>query len=252
MSEVVSDDQLAASHTPEAIAQRVAAATEHSYLGDGVLGAIDGTVTTFAVVAGSAGAELSPGVAIILGLANVFADGFSMAVGNFLSTRTEHELLDAMRHDEEQHIALIPAGEREEIRQIFAGKGFEGELLDRVVDVITDDERRWVDTMLTEEHGLRLQSPSPWRAAITTFVAFVIAGQMPLVPLYLGNMLTVDRRFVVSSVLAASTFAAIGGLKGYVLGRSAIRAATETLLIGGVAAAVAYFVGVLLKQIVTP
>ncbi|MBL8827572.1 MAG: VIT1/CCC1 transporter family protein, partial [Planctomycetaceae bacterium] len=160
MSDTWSDDRLAAQHTPEAIAARVSAATQHSYLGDGVLGAIDGTVTTFAVVAGSAGAELSAGVAIILGLANVFADGLSMAVGNYLSTRTEHELLESMRRDEETHIALIPGGEREEIRQIFAGKGFDGELLDRVVDVITGDERRWVDTMLTEEHGLRLQSPS--------------------------------------------------------------------------------------------
>lgn len=245
-----SDDGLAAEHTPEAIARRVSAATQHSYLGDGVLGAIDGTVTTFAVVAGSAGADLSPGVAIILGLANVFADGFSMAVGNYLSTRTEHELLEAVRRQEEEQIALIPSGEREEIRQIFAGKGFDGDLLDRVVDVITGDERRWVDTMLTEEHGLRLQSPSPTRAAVVTFTAFVVAGQMPLFPMYMGSLFALDWRFTISSILAALTFATIGALKGYVLGRSAIRAAVETLLIGGVAAAVAYFVGVLLKQVV--
>ncbi|MBL8829549.1 MAG: VIT1/CCC1 transporter family protein, partial [Planctomycetaceae bacterium] len=93
---------------------------------------------------------------------------------------------------------------------------------------------------------------SATRAALVTFVAFVVAGQMPLVPLYLGHWLTVDQRFQLSSLLAAVTFAAIGALKGSVLGRSTWRAAFETLLIGGAAAAVAYFVGVFLKQIVTP
>ena len=118
---------------------------------------MDGTVTTFAVVAGVAGAGLPRGVAIILGMANLLADGFSMAAGNYLSTKTDRELVDRARRVEEMHVEQVPDGEREEVRQIFAAKGFEGQILDEIVNVITTDRRRWVDTMLTEELGLRLR-----------------------------------------------------------------------------------------------
>ena len=84
-------DELAELHSEEAIAARLAGATRHSYLGDFVLGAVDGAVTTFAIVAGAAGAGLSSGVAIVLGLANVLADGFSMAAGNFLKAKADHQ-----------------------------------------------------------------------------------------------------------------------------------------------------------------
>src|SRR5690606_26284375 len=144
---------------------------------------VDGTVTTFAIVAGVAGAGLSVGAAIVLGLANVLADGFSMAVGQYLKTRADHQGVERLRAVEERHIDKIPQGEREEIRQIFAAKGFDGTLLDDIVEVITADRTRWVDTMLAEEWGLQLQLESPHRAALITFVSFVLAGLVPLAPL---------------------------------------------------------------------
>ena len=111
-------------HTEDAIAFRIGGDTQHNYLGDFILGAVDGTVTTFAVVSGVVGAELSVGVAIILGFANVLADGFSMAVGNFLKTKSEHELVAKARQREERHIDRDPSAERAEIREIFKAKGF--------------------------------------------------------------------------------------------------------------------------------
>src|SRR5262245_3025507 len=119
-----SKQSLAEQHTPKAIRERLARGPAHSYLGDFVLGAIDGCVTTFAVVAGVAGAGLSPTVVIIMGLANVLADGFSMAVGNFLGTKSDRQVVERIRRMEEMHIDKVPDAEREEIRQIFAGKGF--------------------------------------------------------------------------------------------------------------------------------
>ena len=228
---------LHAQHTPEAIAARLASNTDHSYLGDAILGAIDGTVTTFAIVAGATGARLPPGIALVLGLANVLADGFSMAVSNYLRAKADWQVVDHARRVEESHIEKIPDGEREEIRQIFVRKGFEGKVLDAAVDVITQDRRRWVDTMLMEELGLRLDPPRPLRAAVTTFVAFLLAGLVPLVPLLAGHP------FLASAIATAATFFAIGVVKGRMLRSGWLRGGIETLVIGGGAALLAYVVG---------
>ncbi len=233
-------------HTPQAIARRLAAATQHSYLGDFVLGAVDGTVTTFAVVSGAAGADMAAGVAIILGSANLFADGLSMAAGNYLSVKADRQVVEQARAMEQAHIEHIPDGEREEIRQIFAGKGFEGELLEQIVDVITRDHQQWIDTMLTEELGLPRETPDPLRAALSTFSAFVAAGSIPLVPLLTGG-LSPRATFVASAVATGAAFLLIGVLKGKVLGRSLWVSAFETFAIGGVAAGVAYGVGFILR-----
>lgn len=231
-------------HTPEAIAARLAGATEHSYLRDFVYGAMDGTVTTFAVVAGAAGAGLPSGITIILGMANLLADGFSMAAGNYIGTKADSQIVERGRRQEERHIDLAPEGEREEIRQIFAAKGFEGDLLEQIVETITHDRRRWVNTMLTEELGLQLDSPAPLRAAISTFVAFFVAGLVPLVPFFLPTDWTATQRFAISAIATAGTFLGIGLAKGYAVRRSPLASGLETLAIGGAAAALAYVVGV--------
>jgi len=231
---------LRADHTPDAIRARIAAATEHSYLGDGVLGAIDGTVTTFAIVAGATGANLSGGIALVLGLANVVADGFSMGISNYLKAKADRAVVRRARRIEESHIDEVPDGEREEIREIFRAKGFDGEVLETVVEVITEDRERWIDTMVTEELGLPLDTPEPKRAAATTFLAFLVAGLLPLIPLMAVSTV---HWFELSVAVAALTFVAIGAIKGWVVGEPPWRHAFETLLIGGGAAILAYAVG---------
>jgi VIT1/CCC1 family predicted Fe2+/Mn2+ transporter len=231
-------------HTVEAIGERLAAGPHHNYLRDWIYGGIDGSVTTFAVVTGVAGAQLSPIVIIIMGFANLVADGFSMAASNFLGTKAEHDDLQRLESIERRHIELAPEGEREEVRQIFAKKGFAGLDLERVVELITADRERWVRTMLTDEYGLPYAPRSPWRAAISTFSAFVVCGLAPLLPF----LFSVRNAIVVSMLLTAAVFFVIGSIKSRWSSASWWISGLSTFLVGGAAATLAYVAGVLLKN----
>lgn len=239
-------------HTPEQIRHRLEAPAAHSYLRDFVYGAIDGTVTTFAVVSAVAGAGLSTGVVIILGCANLLGDGFSMAASNYLGTKAEEDVRKKARRMEEKHIRDYPEGEREEVRQIFANKGFEDEQLEHVVDVITADHQRWVDTMLVEELELPLAGPSAIRAAVVTMVAFVLVGLIPLVPFLLSYFtgFGVGRPYLASTVMTGVAFFSVGTAKSWFIDESWIRAGLETLAVGGAAAGLAYLVGLLFSGMV--
>ena len=245
-------EKLQAEHSPAAISERLQFGPGHSYLRDFVYGAVDGTVTTFAVVSGVAGAGLNAGVVIILGLANLLGDGFSMAAGNFLATRLDRDRILKTRAMEEMHIREIPEGEREEVRQIFAAKGFTGELLERAVEIITSDPKLWVDTMVREEWGLNLEAPSPLRAAVSTFAAFILAGSVPLLPFF-WNLLAGNRNqdsFLISAWMTAAVFFLVGAAKSRFSGEKWIRSAFETLLVGGSAALLAYGAGIFLSGLV--
>ncbi len=238
------------SHEPEAIRQRLDEGRRPSYLRDAILGGIDGCVTTFAVVASVAGAGLPGLVALSLGLASLIADGFSMGVSNYQGVKSDRDAVEQARRTENHHIRNAPEGEREEIRQIFARKGFDGDVLEEIVDTISADESLWVDTMLREEHGLEVEGSDPLRAALWTFFAFVMVGAVPLLP-FLLPALGIDIAFAVSSLMTASTFFGIGFVKGMVVGEGRLRSGLETLLMGGGAAIIAYVVGGVFEPMMT-
>jgi VIT1/CCC1 family predicted Fe2+/Mn2+ transporter len=242
-------ERLEASHTEEAIARRISSVQGRSYLRDLVYGAVDGIVTTFAIVAGVAGARLADNVVIILGLANLLADGASMAASNYLGARTEHAEHERARRREEAQIRELPEGERAEVREIFRRKGFDGTQLDDVVEVITADRELWIETMLTEELGLSRDTADPKRAALATFVAFVVSGALPLL-VYGFQALTgvrLEHPFLWSSVMTGVAFVVVGALKGKWSGAPPWRSAAETLVVGGGASALAYGIGVMLR-----
>lgn len=236
-------------HRPEIIRKRMLGPPRPSYLADAVLGGIDGCVTTLVIVAGAIGAQLAPAIALVLGVANLLADGFSMAVSNFQSARTRQDLLDLTRREELEHMRHVPEGEVEEVRQIFADKGFSGETLKNIVEVITADPQRWVDTMLVEEHGLSLTIPQPHKSALSTFAAFVAVGSIPLMPLF-GSGLAANRILPISVGLSLVAFFAIGYMKGLMLGSRRWSNGITTMVSGAAAAALAYAVGAMLGNLV--
>ena len=230
-------------HSPEAIQARLAAGPRHSYLRDWVYGGIDGAVTTFAIVSAVAGAQLSPRIVLVLGIANLLADGFSMAASNYLGTRTEHEEWQHLEGIEQRHIDTVPEGEREEVRQIFQQKGLEGEALDQVVGAITADRERWVRTMLSEEYGLPQEVRNPWLAAMSTFSAFVLCGLPSLLPFFFGTAHT----FWLATALTGGVFFTIGSVKSRWSPAPWWRSGLSTLTVGLLAAGLAFGAGMLLK-----
>lgn len=228
-------------HTPQEIAKRIGAPDGSGVLKDAVYGAIDGAVTTFAIVAGVAGAGLSPFVIVALGMANVLADGFSMAAANYSGTKAELDNMRRLRVVEERHIQKYPEGERLEVREILSKKGLTGAVLDDATAAITQNRENWIALMMEGEYGLAAVDPRPERAAAITFLAFLAAGIVPLLPFLLG----LPNAFAVSVGMTMVTFFAIGALKSIWSLTPWWRSAGETLLIGGVAAAIAYSVGTL-------
>jgi VIT1/CCC1 family predicted Fe2+/Mn2+ transporter len=231
-------------HTPDAIRTRLAGGPEDSTLRDFVYGAVDGIVTTFAVVAGVAGAGLATRIVLILGAANLAADGFSMAASNFLGTRSEGQRRERYLRQEVQHIAMVPAGEREEVRQLLAGWGLRDSVLTGATDAITDDRDRWIHFMMQLEHGFPSARTRPLRAAVATFLAFVTVGGIPLGPFVVGTLVgQAGSLYAWSAAVTAAAFFAVGVGKAHVVRGSWWRSGCETLLVGGAAAGLAYVVG---------
>jgi VIT1/CCC1 family predicted Fe2+/Mn2+ transporter len=232
------------SHEREEIRARLAVDAQANYLRDWIYGGIDGTITTFAIVAGVVGADMPGSVVLVLGLANLIADGFAMGAGNYSATKAEVDDYQRLLAVERKHIAVDPAGEREEIRQIFAAKGFSGDELERIVDVITADEDRWANTMVVEEYGLSPAIKSPVRAALNTAAAFVVCGLVPLVS-YL-----VAYSFALSVAATGLVFFAIGAAKSKWSLSGWARSGLETLVIGMSAAGLSFVIGYGLKALV--
>lgn len=232
-------------HSPEAIRTRLSGPLRTSYLRDWVYGGIDGAVTTFAVVTGVRGADLASRIILILGIANLLADGFSMAASNYLGTRTEQQEEEALRARERRHIRDDAEGEREEVRQLLAIRGFAGSGLEHAVTTVTSDDERWIDFMLAEEYGLARVTRSPTAAALATFAAFLLCGLVPLLPF----LLRIPNAFASSVAMTACAFFFIGSGRSRWLLLSWWRAGLETLAMGSVAAALAYGAGVVIARV---
>ncbi len=244
---MLNNDHLHHGHGKSDIAERISARKSGDFLRDTVFGGIDGTVTTFAIISGVSGAGMSHGVILVLGIANLLADGFSMAVGNYSATKSDLEKLEYLIDVENNHLEHYRAGEVDELRQILAGYGFKGSKLNDATETINSSQRLWVDLMLLGEYGLSSLRPNPTAAAMATFVAFVACGSVPLVPF----LLRMENAIVVSSIATALVFFLVGAVKTMWTRRPWWRSGFETLLIGSSAALIAYSCGYFLSGLIT-
>ena len=238
-------------HDPVVIAKSMEqhGGASHQYIGDMVYGGLDGIVTTFAIVSGVAGASLGADVILILGLANLLADGLSMAAGAYLSTKSEREYYDREREREAWEVDHFPEGERAEMLEIYQAKGYSAEDAESLVNIQSKNKDLWVDTMMVHELGLLPDDRTPLRSALATFGSFLAAGSVPLLAYLAGLFVPVapDVAFIVSLFLSAAALFGLGAAKVLITERNWFRSGLEMLLVGGVAAGVAYLIGFLLS-----
>lgn len=219
------------------------------FIHDIVYGGNDGIITTFAVVAGTVGADMPAYVIIILGLSNLLADGVSMASGAFLSLKSEMDQYHKLEEEESREIDLYPEEEKREVREAFEAKGLKGKMLEQMTDIVTSNRKLWLETMMREEHGmLRESSDRPLVHGVVTFLAFIVFGAIPLVP-YLFSIFP-DARFTVAVTSTAIALTLLGVTRSIVTRRRIILGTLEILAVGCFSSAVAYGIGALLKGFV--
>lgn len=214
-----------------------------------VYGGLDGIITTFAVVAGVAGAELAAGIVLILGFANLIADGISMAIGDYLSTRAETEYNQAERIREKWEVDNYPDGEKLELIELYQEKGIPKEDAEQMVGILSKHPDAWVDVMMVEELGIVEEQESPIKNALVTFFSFAIFGFVPLVAYVLARFVAffAANTFVVACVLTGLTLFVLGAQKVRITDKNFLVSGLEMLILGGIAAAAAYGIGALLQ-----
>jgi predicted membrane protein (TIGR00267 family) len=219
-------------------------------LADVILGGQDGLVNVLGVILGLAAATGDPRIILAGGLAATFAESVSMGAVAFTSTLAEADYYESEREREYRHILEVPNLEQQEIRQIYADKGFEGELLDRIVRTITADKDVWVAVMMAEEHQLApIDRRQALRSALIVGLAASVGSLIPLLPF---AVLPVQAGIFLSIVISAVVLFAVGAYKARATVGNPGRSGLEMAIIGTVSALVGYAVGALFKVPTTP
>lgn len=221
-----------------------------SELSDIILGGQDGIVNVLGVVLGVAAATQDTWVVLVAGLAATFAESVSMAAVAYTSRQADAAFYEAEREREYRHLEHTPNLEMEEIRSIYAAKGFSGSLLDKIVETITRNKDVWVAVMMAEEHGLvPVDRKTALRSALVVGVAAIIGSLIPLVPFM---FLPVSISMVLSILITAMVLFGVGFYKAKIMVGHPGKSGLEMALIGTISALVGYAVGALLKVQTTP
>jgi VIT1/CCC1 family predicted Fe2+/Mn2+ transporter len=207
---------------------------------DVVIGMADGLTVPFALAAGLSAAVSSTAVIVTAGLAEIAAGAIAMGLGGYLAARTDAQHFDAEVKREGWEIDNKRKFELDEVRDIFAGYGLSGAALDNVVTSIASDRKRWIDFMMRFELGL--ETPDPKRApisAVTIAVSYLVGGLIPLLPYMLLESLT--EALKVSILTTGVALLIFGAVKGHFTGLNRLVSGLQTLLVGGLAAAAAFW-----------
>lgn len=215
---------------------------------DVVIGMSDGLTVPFALAAGLGGAVSNHWLVVIAGASEIAAGAIAMGLGGYLAARSDADSYRAELTREQREIKEIPEAERDEVRQIFTSYGVRGEALESAVAALTAQSDTWLRFMMKEELGL--DEPDPKRAVTsgtTIGVSYIAGGLVPLLPYFFP--IAVGRALVISAVVSLIALGIFGAVKAYFNGVARLRGAIETMLLGGIAAGVAYALSRLISSI---
>ena len=258
---------LAAAREAYASGNSAASAVAHQQVGSGiaveeheqsggmlkaiVFGGLDGILTSFAIISGAVGAKLGPVPMLALGVSNVLADALSMGVGEFLSSRSYNKYVRKERERESWELQNYPAGEIAEMVELFVARGMSREDAEVVIQRMAKYKEFFVDLMMTEELSLPVPSDNDhWdslRDGTTMFASFALFGMLPILGFICTSLLfpTLETTalFQCACVITGLCLVGLGAFKAKFHDKQYIRAGLETLVLGGVCAAVAFYVG---------
>lgn len=226
------------------------------YFKEVVYGGVDGIVTTFAIVSGFSGAALSSdmtaqasfAIVLLFGLANLFADAVSMGLGNFLSVRSERDQYDILRAREQRSIQNEPEHEIAETVEIMKRKGFSEEEARALAAIYSKNEDYWLDFMMSHEYEVSdPRGENPMLTGLTTFGAFLVFGAIPILPFVVLGEISSTAMFQISTTGTFLALVMLGLLKWRVVGTGLWRSLGEIVLVGSVAAIIAFAVGTFFK-----
>lgn len=235
-----------------------AATEEHGsessqFIGNMVYGGLDGIISVFAVVSGVAGANLTSGILLILGAANLLGDGISMGIGAYLSMKSEKEYYKKERERESWETENYLEGEKNEMIAIYKKRGYSEQDAEKLVEIHARDQERFVDEMMVNELGMMQDDRKPSNSALMTFGSFVLFGLLPLLVYMVDSIfhtnLSMSSMFLYSILLSGLSLFGLGAAKYFITKRNPFMSGLEMLVVGGLAAAVSYFIGVLLKPL---
>ncbi len=216
-----------------------------SGLSDIILGGQDGLVNVLGVILGIAAATSDPRIVLVAGLAATFAESVSMGAVAYTSTLADADYYDSELEREMRHIEQVPKVEAEEVKQIYARKGFKGDLLQHIVDTITANPDVWVAVMMSEEHKLSpVDRKQAWKVALIVGFSAIVGSLIPLLPFI---FLPVGTSMWVSVAITALVLFFVGGYKARMTVGHPGKSGLEMALIGTLSALVGYAVGALLK-----
>jgi VIT1/CCC1 family predicted Fe2+/Mn2+ transporter len=219
-------------------------------LADVILGGQDGLVNVLGVILGVAAATSDTQIVIAAGLAATFAESISMGAVAYTSTLAENDLYHSEREREYRHIHLAPDVEVDEIRGIYRKKGFEGETLEKIVEVITSNPDVWVNVMMSEEFQLSPPDKSEaLRSALLVGFSALVGSLIPLFPFF---FLDIQVSIILSIVIAALTLFIVGAYKARVTVGKPFRSGLEMAVIGTLSALAGYVVGLIFKVPTVP
>lgn len=201
----------------------------HELLGDVLLGLNDGIATTLVFALSVAGASKTYHTVILAGLAEMFAGGVSMFLGGYVSAQSEREAAQHQISVEQDEIEHEPEEEREELRQIYREKGFSGTQLKNIVDHLTSDKDRWLNSMIRDELLLQPgQFRSPWKVAAAVGISFVMGAFVPVLPF----LLYLQFAPLLAAVLSIAALFGTGAARSRYSHRSWLRSGSEMVLVG--------------------